>query len=626
MATIKELDTKDNNLQKKETNGEWFITDKFFGLETKKDPSKITDGASSFGYNTSVNGGDKISARPFGLQSFPESVVISVAELGESLHTFRKRSGENILIKVVGGKIKYYETGTGKWETLSSSYTPGSSYDWSDYNLNTDLSSYTYFGNAVDPFSRWSGAHTTVLSVTANTITKTGSDTWQAIEFKSSGTVVIKGVTYTYTGGYNTGTLTGVTPDPSAGGVVLGDAVAQSIDQYPSLPRGNIYLATSNRLFISGVKTAPQAVYFSKYGDTTDFTSSALVTGSTATSSGTFNLTESGGGVTDMTMDESAIYMWKKNIVYKAVLTDTMYSISCLKPYDGKSQTMGAAYKGSVFTGGNSTFLPTPDGQFLSLQRVEQVDYPQELAISDIIKPTVKSLAFDSTSGISFNDQAFAAVQSSTNVNGNDTVLIWNIAEKTWENLLTGWNVKEWAIYDDGNGDKLYFLANNSDAVFLVTNTPTDNDYDVLALWRSKQYSFYLGSKQKILHNVFVEGHIAENASIIIKLYLNEGGVLKTYEATIDGTDDTITFSNSSFNSFGENPFGMEMFGSNDDLSGLKKFRVYFKDELREIPFYNAQIEFSSDGANQQWDVIAYGFKVKEYYQEEDRKLYKAFK
>ncbi len=68
----------------------------------------------------------------------------------------------------------------------------------------------------------WSGGVTLAASGTLNTITKQGATTWAEEGFTATGTVVIGGVEYAYTGGYATTTLTGVTG--TAVGVAAGIA------------------------------------------------------------------------------------------------------------------------------------------------------------------------------------------------------------------------------------------------------------------------------------------------------------------------------------------------------------------------------------------------------------------
>lgn len=73
-----------------------------------------------------------------------------------------------------------------------------------------------------DAINSWNGARAVISAVTSNTIS-IASGTWQELGFDATGSLVINGSVYSYTGGYTTNTLTGVTPDPAAAGITAGD-------------------------------------------------------------------------------------------------------------------------------------------------------------------------------------------------------------------------------------------------------------------------------------------------------------------------------------------------------------------------------------------------------------------
>jgi len=529
----------------------WIKIDTFAGLETKIDPSKATDGACIGGQNTSSNETDKISTRKQGFSLFASASSISGITAGDSfksVHVFRKRDGENIIMASIKDKLLYYDSDSSSLEIITSSNQDSIPFGYADYNINTDLRSQVYFGNGYQNYSRWNGAHSLVASVTATTVTKQGTSSFADEGFlnypatlgdtttrwditnpagttfrytfdgtgtnpnitsslmpvgtyifiagvnfsaanngtfqitaidtnyfeitnaagvaendKTTGTggtitydynyttlpyIIMNGVKYQYKGGAYGLTLTGLGTDPTSS-VVSGDSVLQAIDEYSTAPKGNLYLAANNRIFVSP-RLIPQSIYFSKYGNATDFVGAALVLNSTATSPGIFNLGEGGGGVTGMIQDEGANYLFKKNIVYKSTLNDALYTLVPLKPFDGKSQTIGCATSNSPFTGGNGIFFFTPDNQILYLSRLEQLDYPQASAISDVIKDTVDNYSFKNARGIVFGDRAYFAVGSTKDSVVNDTVLVYNINTKTWDTPYKGWNVTDFFIYDDG--------------------------------------------------------------------------------------------------------------------------------------------------------------------------------
>ena len=540
-----------------------------------------------------------------------------------SLHTFRRRDGENIIMKSFSTYLEYYDEIESNWEVLKSDYTANQKFGFSDNNINTDLNSYTYFGNGVDNFARWTGAHTNFQENKAPTSTATILFVNDTSSFSSAGAIIYCGTEIAYTEKTDT-TFTVA----SAHACYNEAGVAQTIEEFSEKPKGNIYLYATNRLFISGVASSTQAVFFSGYASSTDFTVQTNIASSTDASAGIFNLGEGGGGVVGMALDEKTIDVFKRSIVYAITLDDTTYSLNPLKTFDGKSQTFGAVNSNSVFAGGNGLFFLTPDNRILNLARVEGYDYPQATAISDIIKPTVDSMQFASSTGIVFRDNAYFSIKKDSESYFNDTVLNYNISIDKWDSPIL-WNVGEWTVYNSnaqGDGlDELYFGDSTSANVYKVINTPTDDIYSVTANWRSKQYDFGLPQSLKEMDNLFFEGLIAPDTNLTISLLLDDNGWTQSFATTLAGTESDYIFASDNYNVFGLSVFGYERFGSNEDQTGKKKFRIYLNKSFRVDPFYSAQIEFASDGENQNWEILRYGFSVRESTQPIKTKLMRAF-
>lgn len=607
-----------------ESGSQWVNFQVFDGFQTEVDGEKVSDGAATNGQNTSVNQGDRISVRPLGYETFPAGSELSATTTGiATMHTFRKRDGTGILLRASSSTLEWYDRAGTAWETLKSGYS-SDDFGFADNNVNTDQVSYTYFGNAREPFSRWNGAVTSLngaLTGVETTVTVDSTDGFTT----STGVIVLCGVERSYSSLTAT-TFSITTPAPACAD---NRGVAQAVTEFSgsTYPRGNIYLFADNRLFVSGVTSSPQVVYFSAYGTTTNFgTLASLVSDSTDASAGLFNLAEGGGGVNAMAMDEGSVYIFKRAIVYKATLTDSVYVIQPLKTFDQKSQSSGAIGKRSTFVTSNGTFFITPDKQIMYLQRVAQVDYPQAVAISDIIKPTVDSLDFSAATGIVYRDKAYFAAKSEAGLAANDTVLAYNIRTGAWDTPIVGWSVGDFAIYQDSSQEQLYFGDGRTPNAYRTTVTPLDGDFEVRASWRSKQYTFGLPHALKSIENVFVEGYIAPNSSLTVSLLLDEDGYTQRYTTTIDGDDAQYVYDSSDFNVFGLSPFGTKRFGSNEDQTGKRKFRVYLGKDFRQVPFHNAQIEFGSEGENEQWEVTGFAFLVRQMPVPEKRELFKSFR
>lgn len=597
-------------------NAGWSVFNVFSGYQTKLDAQKINDGANPNGQNTTIGNGDRIAIRDFG------TTILGTATTTEdsvtSLHTFRKRSGDNILMRSRGTYLEFYDEGQDNWESLRTTSTDNAIYDFADYNINTDLRSYVYFGNGSDNWAKWGGAYTNFTVAPTSTATVLFvSDTTDG--FPSTGEIVYCGVRIPYTAKTDTTFTVG-----SAHTCTNSRAVAIAPEENTTNPKGNIYLVANNRLFISGVASSTQAVWFSKYGDADTFLNT-LVSESTADAAGIFNLGEGGGGVTAMAQDEGSIYIFKKSIIYKATLSDSLYTLQPLKTFDGKSQTIGAISNKSVFTGGNGVFWITPDKRILYLSRVEGFDYPQVNAISDIIKPTVDSMSTASSTGIVFEDKFYLASKTNSGSVTNDVVLVYNIQTNTWDSPIIGWQPNDWTIYDDGTNEKLYYGDANLANVFQITDDAIDNELGVTANWRSKRYDLNAPHQLKEVVGMYVDGYISANTSLDISLLADEDGYTQTYTTTLAGTETDYIYNSEEYNVFGLSPFGYRNFGSNDNAGDLKRFRIYLT-EFKMSPAYTYQVEFKSDGVGDNWQVLDYGFNWRISSQPEKKSLYKAFR
>jgi len=601
----------------------WFVVKGFNGYQTKIDLSKLPNGANGMGQNTTANDGDKISIRDVGIELFPDGTASTTEKRISSVHTFRKKTAENIMMRAHGTILEYYEETGNNWTQLKAGYTDNQKFGFADYQRTLEYQSYTYFGNAVEPFSRWTGVHTQLTQdVAIGTTTVHVTDIDDLDDFSNTGTIVICGIDYAYASRTQTSFIIATSTNECASGT----GIPEAIEETTGNPRGNIYLSFDNRLLIAGIASTTQAVYFSEYGDPNDYIDAALVSATTATDPDIFNLVEGGGAVTGLTMDENALYIFKRSIIYRVTLTDTDYNVTQLKPFDGKSQTTGLVSSGGAFTGGNEVFFVTPDNQIMEIKRIENVDFPQIVPISDVISNTVANMGFNETSGIVFRNKAYITSKSTSDGLKNDTVLVWNIIDKMWDSPLIGWNVEDFVVYDNGDGEELYISSTISPNIYKVNDIVTDDIFEVKANWRSKQFNFDSPEMMKDMSNLFIEGKMTPNTTLSISLLLDENGFSQTFTTELSGNDTQYFFDGDEFNIFGFTAFGSKIFGSSGMIDNKNKFRVYLGKDFRPAPFYNASIEFASEGLNDQWEITNFGFEVKQYSQPIDRNLYKAFK
>lgn len=590
--------------------GAWQIfgdTAGFQGYETKADPQKINIGANPVGQNTFINDGDRISIRDFGYTLFPEDSTRSNTSTSiNSFHTFRKRDGTNIFIKQYDDRLEYYSDATGQWEILNSGYTTGTTFGFADHNTNVDQTSYVYFGNAVENYSRWNGNIAILTApVTVGTTTLNVDST---LLWSPTGTLIYCGVTSTY----SAKATTTITVATTTIGCDTGRAVASAVQEFPAAPKGNILMVQNTRMFVAGVASSTQALFYSKIADATDFTFSIS---RVATDGGVINMPEGGGGITGMAIDEEVVYVFKRNLIKSVTFTqddNDLPQVKPVKPFDNKSQTVGAIASKAIFAGGNGIFFITPNNEIMNLARIPQVDYPQVVPLSDIIKPTVDTLDFSSARGVYWKNKAyFAAKQSSASLY-NDVLLIYNFRKQAWESPVIGLNIGDFTIGRFNDVEDLYFGSAVTSNVYKITADSLDDIFGVKSNWRSREETFADPEKLKSFDNFYVEGYIDDNTRLTISLLLDEDGFTQTFSTTITGDENNnqYRFTSDGYNVMGLNPFGYERFGSNANFSGKKKFRIYLVKGLKRVPFYSAQVEFASDGENQNWEILRYGYHI----------------
>ena len=150
------------------------------------------------------------------------------------------------------------ESTDGQWETLFSGLTTATKMGFSSANGDGGAKvNKLVMGNAVDSMMVWNGSLATVASVTANTIVCDESLLLEG--FDTAGSVIIGGAEYAYTG-ITDYTFTGVTPDPSAAGVVATEGVAQVIND---TVLDEHFLADTSIAFVTG---APSTITDSNSG------------------------------------------------------------------------------------------------------------------------------------------------------------------------------------------------------------------------------------------------------------------------------------------------------------------------------------------------------------------------
>lgn len=145
------------------------ISDFSAGFHSKKDPTDMPLGAAQSGQNVTITADGKIApakgAEIFGATDTAGLPVISTTN-------FKQAEGTEIPVRNSGTVLEYYHSGTAAWENLNSGYSTGQLFGFKEFNEGEEWQSYLYFCNDIEPYSRWTGAHTLLNGVLAGAETE----------------------------------------------------------------------------------------------------------------------------------------------------------------------------------------------------------------------------------------------------------------------------------------------------------------------------------------------------------------------------------------------------------------------------------------------------------------------
>lgn len=449
---------------------------------------------------------------------------ITTAGNGNRGFLFKKNFGEKlrILMRVredgSQGILEYYDDDNETWNLLKNSYTLAATMGFTHFN-STNVNK-VVFCNGVEKAMTWNGAVVKLASVTSNTITKSGSDTFAFEGFSATGSVIIDGVVYAYTGGTDTDTLTGVTPDPT-GAHTAGVSIAQVINESEFAsddPRGNILLTAAARLWMAGVTARPSTLYYSVVGDPADFS-----TGATPDDGGIEDFPDGGGAITLLdAKDNSKIIIHKEDAIlvfeltYNATEKIPNLTILTLADDAGASNLRSGAGLNQV------SYFTTQSEGLKSLARALEGDGLNLSSITDAILPSIANFDLSDAATIYYPAKRviFIACKSSSDRTTNDRVISYYIIRNTSTGEFVGEFsidenfVKDWIL----DGKKLYYISSVNQNVYEMFIRRSARGVGRQHRWVSKEFSFNRPAERKEFSKVYVEGLIAQGTKIKVTI------------------------------------------------------------------------------------------------------------
>ena len=507
------------------------------------------------------------------------------------------------------GKIQYRyvdSTGAVTWRDLVTSLTTAT-IRFTNYWDTTKTQSRLLAVKGDAYIYEWTGGITTFASCTANTITKQGATYWAEEGFDTTGSVVINGTTYTYSGGSGSTTLTGVAPNPTGAGIVVGDIIHQAVTSTAngamSLPLAKNDLISTLRNQVWVGDSASNSVYVSKQNDYKSYA---------------FSTPRIVGEGMELYLDAPpTAFMPQEDSMYISCGKDFWYQSSTQLSSDLSAEALNinrlktapnqaAISQEAVTKDKNNIVYITFEPTLSTIGRVQAIlGTPQA---TDISYPIINDFnSFDFTDACVQYHKNFLYVA----VPREQKVLIYNQTNPQnpyWEapQLMP---IGRFSIIDG----ELYGHSYLTSETYKMFDGYNDNGSAIQAIASFSFMNLGNRARSKGFAEWYVEGYIASNTTLTFGLQYDIDGCATVKEYDLDGTSKFVcTLSDSASlgkESLGKNPLGGTILNSFSTPTLPPKFR-WIKTMPIEPYFYEVQPSFSSDGVDQQWEILATGPQI----------------
>lgn len=482
------------------------------------------------------------------------------------------------------------------WRDLGLTLAADSKINFAEWWSSAEALDHLLFVDGTSNIYMWSGGVATFASATVNTVTKQGTTTWAEERFLKAGTrsIMINGVPATYTGGEGTTTLTGVSVDFSATAVgsVIHQAVRTTAATPASASDNDIIETLNNYVYVADLNL--RTVYVSKNTDYTNygFTAPVRLPGEGAL------LTLDASPVAFVPQEEDMYISAQKDQWYKtqftlsADLTGEDLRIKRLKSGPGQ----GALSQSSIGRIKNSVLYLTNDKAIDTIGRIENINTPTALPISDIVKREFQDYSYAIEPHIKyFKNKSYCLIPSESKM------MIYDHEKQLWNPPRIA-PFGRLAIIDG----ELCAHSLSTDETFALFTGTSDNGGPIdWKMWFAYR-NYGRRDWEKEVNEWMTEGYISSNTSATQIVRYDYGGFTSIIENVIEGSMDAILFSPIADSSIGKVPLGSVPLGSAmEGASELSKFRVIFP--VVSIGSYETQIGYEGNGIDDQFRLLASG-------------------
>lgn len=598
-----------NNYQGVNETQRFTLVDKFLGYRNREDKTLLAPG---YMIEDSQNVLIDISGRLKNRKGYTldGQADVTIAPMLGWFDWDEHKNG-TINLRANQGKVQFRyvnSVGTVVWTTIITGLSTTNRVRFTNFWNNTEKQNVLLFV-AHSPFVyEWNGATTTFASATAATITKQGTSTWAEAGFyvTANKQITIGGITYTYTGGEGTTTLTGVTPNPTLGGHVAGDLIYQNV-----ITTANSAITSMLSTFVNdSISNLQNQIYYGSEASNDIYISQVNNYKSVAYTSPVRIV---GEGALITLRSPFKAFAPQENAMYISAGNSQWYQTQLTLSSDNAKEAFQvtplktSSHQGSInqeATGHdrNSVVFISFEPRMVSLGRVDNIyQTPMMTDYSYPIANLMNEYDLTDASIKYWKSYVFVAVPR------EGKYLILNQTDPNnvfWEAPQTG----SFAGFSIIDGD-LYAQGYSVPETYKLYDSYSDNGNPIQTIARFAYSNFGDKANTKYFNEYWVSGYISANTLLTMQMNYDIDGCATDIQKTIAGDDTQIVCILSGDASLGKTSLGKHGLGTNSLVTGPDPLPPYFnvvKTMLRK-DFYLYSPVFQSYGVDYRWELLAFG-------------------
>ena len=463
--------------------------------------------------------------------------------------------------------------------------------------------------DGTDNIYSWSGGFGTIASTTSNSITINETPS----RFPTSGSVVVNGTTYTYSG-ISTNTFTGVSPNPT--GEANGSGVLNAISTATSKPtsgyKADMIKVINNQAWIGSYTS--RVVYISSNADFSDFTVP------TPRLAGSPELLTLDGVCKGITLRQGNGWIgfgtssWAEIIFSDVTVGTTLTQKTTVNIQPVADGQAPYAHEFIDKVGDNIVYLAqdqqvrvigSANNAFTTVFPSISQEIATELMAEDFIGGNLRAIG-EFIYVTAPNSGKTYLRQERTMVNENGVV----IAERLWHSpfILSASRI-------DMANDEVIVFSNANPQIYQLWNTGQwydDSPSDEKLPYQAVLALSYWGRERRqglfSFDKIFTEGYLTPNTSLKLTINYNYNGSEDIQEQWVNDEQYLTTLFRTSAESLGDGSLGTDSLGSGGEIAdteGIYNFKTINEFSLTNC--FNWQLIYSSDEVDANWEISAIG-------------------